>query len=381
MFLYLFFISIVFVGFVGYISRVDIAKELGASSKKLDLVIFRLSEESNILDKLKINTDDINKLRKENIELTHSLVDLKNKLDRENLEFNLIVSKLVRTTHEHRELFEAEFFVKFTSSISEIMSDKGLVFDTMRSISKEWSNFRFVAGAVPERLIEVRAIFDGIVTELHEKAKSVTGVANERRKFAALKDEKITEINAVEESLSAKTERLKEIKADVTHDERARLRAFDRPLWGLPYKVIVVPTIILTLVVTIAAGGLGSVVSFTRKFLFSSESAGASRLFANVGEGVAAAIAIFLFAGAGMLMFTEGSSATRGQIQLSPYLVAFIAFVSGFMAEQAFKRIQIAGENIFQSPPPAEPTAPKNAAPKKSAPKKKASPKAAGRQG
>lgn len=72
-----------------------------------------------------------------------------------------------------------------------------------------------------------------------------------------------------------------------------------------------------------------------------------ARLFVNVGEGIAAAIAIFLFSGAGMLALTQGSG-TGSAVELSPYTVAFIAFLSGFMAEEAFGAIQSAGSRLFQ---------------------------------
>jgi len=47
-------------------------------------------------------------------------------------------------------------------------------------------------------------------------------------------------------------------------------------------------------------------------------------------------------------MLTPGSAGAAGHVELSPYMVAFIAFVSGFMAEDAFYRIQMAGKNLFQ---------------------------------
>lgn len=69
------------------------------------------------------------------------------------------------------------------------------------------------------------------------------------------------------------------------------------------------------------------------------------QLFVSVGEGIAAAVAIFFLAGASMLMFSTGGS--NGSAEISPYMVAFLAFVSGFMAEDAFKNIQRAGQKIF----------------------------------
>ena len=67
------------------------------------------------------------------------------------------------------------------------------------------------------------------------------------------------------------------------------------------------------------------------------------------GEGITAAIAIFLFTEAGILMVSQGGPDGSGQIDISPFLVTFMAFVSGFMAEDAFARIQLAGKKIFRS--------------------------------
>lgn len=133
--------------------------------------------------------------------------------------------------------------------------------------------------------------------------------------------------------------------------DRARLAALstDVPIVGDMFQRLVsFPTIFLTLIVTIAAGGLGTVVAFSRRYYANGNTAdlSLSRLFVNVGEGIASAISIFLFAGAGMLALTQGGGG-QNEVELSPYTVAFIAFLSGFMAEDAFASIQAAGKRIF----------------------------------
>ncbi|MEL6782400.1 MAG: hypothetical protein AAFO51_08485, partial [Pseudomonadota bacterium] len=107
--------------------------------------------------------------------------------------------------------------------------------------------------------------------------------------------------------------------------ERARLSALSLNLPFSPdilMRLVSFPTIFLTLIVTIAAGGLGTVVAFSRRYYSAAdpESLTPSRLFVNVGEGIAAAIAIFLFSGAGMLAFTQGGGSAN-EVELSPYTV------------------------------------------------------------
>jgi hypothetical protein len=144
---------------------------------------------------------------------------------------------------------------------------------------------------------------------------------------------------------------------------------FQQPVGGVLSVLIQMPAIMLTLLVTLAAGGLGAVVAFTRQYRHlgtaasglspeaevapASDFAKASaltnmgRLLVTISEGIAAAIAIFLCAEAGMLMMAQGAEASSA-IEISPYLVTFMAFVSGFMAEDAFNRIQDAGRKLFK---------------------------------
>ncbi|MDG4718182.1 MULTISPECIES: hypothetical protein [Thalassospira] len=180
---------------------------------------------------------------------------------------------------------------------------------------------------------------------------------------------------------------------------RALVALFAHPVGSALFYLIQLPTIMLTLLVTVAAGGLGAVVAFTRDNftrrtkMFEGDGvapaageaveadamdegtntnanaaadvypglepglspgadadgwASVARLLVLTGEGIAAAIAIFLFTEAGMLMLTQGGPDGTGQVDISPYLLTFMAFVSGFMAEDAFARIQFAGQKLFR---------------------------------
>lgn len=162
---------------------------------------------------------------------------------------------------------------------------------------------------------------------------------------------------------------------DATDDggRRSLVALFQQPLGGVLSLLLQMPGIVLTLLVTVAAGGLGSVVSFTRRYRQVGEGgeadiemaegdmapvpaeqapetgfAAAGRLMVMTGEGIAAAIAIFLFTEAGMLMVTQGGPDGSGNIEISAFLVTFMAFVSGFMAEDAFNKIQDAGRKLFR---------------------------------
>jgi Skp family chaperone for outer membrane proteins len=115
-------------------------------------------------------------------------------------------------------------------------------------------------------------------------------------------------------------------------------------------RIVQLPTIVLTMVVTLAMGLLGGIVSFLRLMVESPERYTLTELIRRSTLGIAAATGIFLLAGSGLLILTAQSSKafTPTSIELSPYFVAFLAFISGFMADEAFARLMDAGRSIFR---------------------------------
>jgi hypothetical protein len=73
-------------------------------------------------------------------------------------------------------------------------------------------------------------------------------------------------------------------------------------------------------------------------------------LFRRCFLGITAALGIFLAAGSGLLILTAQNSGApgAGAIELSPYFVAFLAFISGFMADDAFARLAAGGRKLFE---------------------------------
>ena len=141
--------------------------------------------------------------------------------------------------------------------------------------------------------------------------------------------------------------------------QRAIIRSFDNLFIGWTRKVLEWPTIASTLLVTLATGWLGGLVNFMGAAI----SAQLQRdqvqtampdffsLFRRSFLGITAALGIFLAAGSGLLILTAQSNsapAAAGAIELSPYFVAFLAFISGFLADDAFARLASAGRKLFE---------------------------------
>ncbi len=250
------------------------------------------------------------------------------------------------------------------------------VYDTVDQLGKTFRHF-------DDQNIQSRVVWENIRAEQRQVDKILRNMQ--------------AQIDEIEAELA-----LSKTKKEI--DLSALVALFQNPIGGFLSILVQLPTIMLTLLVTVAAGGLGAVVAFTRQnFGHRSKETppntdpgppqprsdqpssdqpssdppdpaahaphtaymphtpfdaapddtayglmASARLLMMTGEGIAAAIAIFLFSEAGMLMLTQGGPNGSGQVDISPYLVTFMAFVSGFMAKDAFSKIQDAGHKIFK---------------------------------
>ncbi|MEL6466104.1 MAG: hypothetical protein AAFQ58_14140 [Pseudomonadota bacterium] len=375
--LYVFFVALVAFGFGSYIYRtgwqVDADPSLGTDPtfvgiSDIDSLLFMLKREQDLeRAKASVSADiRIHAVKMSDLEADHSKSFGAISIAKSELraEVDTTLGKL------------AEYQFALDGPQRNIYET---VLETMHTrVASEPPNLRAKTAEMQVRAL-IRTLADGL-----DQSKVDL---NTKDRFAALQTETLAAFDALTASVDAANNASLGIKADKealqaqlndlrdrweTHDAqilalqetlppgnaaRARLSALslNTPIFpDILMRLVSFPTIFLTLIVTIAAGGLGTVVAFSRRYYSNTQSASLtlSRLFVNVGEGIAAAIAIFLFSGAGMLALTQGNGPAN-DVELSPYTVAFIAFLSGFMAEDAFASIQSAGKRIFQPDPPA----------------------------
>jgi hypothetical protein len=110
--------------------------------------------------------------------------------------------------------------------------------------------------------------------------------------------------------------------------------------------------------VTLATGWLGGLVNFmgaairanVKREELDTGMPDIGSLFRRSFLGITAALGIFLAAGSGLLILTAQNSGApgTGAIELSPYFVAFLAFISGFLADDAFARLAAGGRKLFE---------------------------------
>jgi hypothetical protein len=105
-----------------------------------------------------------------------------------------------------------------------------------------------------------------------------------------------------------------------------------------------VPHEVLVLVLTMAMGMLGSVVTMTWLFIRKTGETTVRRFLILPFIGSMSAVVIYVFLSAGQLTLTSGEP----QDSLNPFVLSFIGIISGLLSERAYNRIADVGGNFFK---------------------------------
>jgi transcriptional regulator with XRE-family HTH domain len=118
--------------------------------------------------------------------------------------------------------------------------------------------------------------------------------------------------------------------------------AFFRTIGG--YEALLrMPQHVLVLILTLAMGMLGSVVTMTWLFIRQDTGLSARRFLILPFIGSMSAFIILIFISAGQLTLTAGDA----QDSLNPFVLSFVGIISGLLSERAYTRISEVGSTFF----------------------------------
>ena len=362
--LYVFFVAAVFAGFASYLTRTHLEADFtknATNTRGLDDLIYLLKREAALQAQIDETLVQVNEADAR-IDAAKALIS-GIESDRDNAMAQR--DTLAIRTLVHVERGQALWDAGSISQIDDVLENAGLPDDLsrMRAILALVPALGFSADAEPDAVSVLRGHLSAAQTELDAVDARLREVGQELLTLQSDLDRALEARSWPNKQRDQFERELNALRAREPADSsnRARVSALAQLYGGQFFlELVSMPTIFLTLIVTMAAGGLGTVVSYTRSLQSPEREAARkdgetlfvddlSRLFVGVGEGIAAALAIFLLAGAGMLVLTNGTGSPRNA-EISPYTVAFIAFLSGFMAEHAFIRIQKTGKELFANP-------------------------------
>jgi hypothetical protein len=111
-------------------------------------------------------------------------------------------------------------------------------------------------------------------------------------------------------------------------------------------SLIVTPPDILTLVLVISMGVLGSALQMTHALFKHNRVERAGVYFLRLSVGAITALVIFIVAKAGVPVIADASR-LGGDAPINPYFVSFLAIISGLMSENAILSVQTQGARFF----------------------------------
>lgn len=130
-------------------------------------------------------------------------------------------------------------------------------------------------------------------------------------------------------------------------------RSFDssvnplRRLWSrMSYNLVTLQPDLLTLLLVVFMGVLGSALQITHAFFIRGEAYSIGRYFQRISVGALTALVIFIVAKAGIPVIAEPSRVT-GDASVNPYFVSFLAILSGLLSENAIANVQSQGSRLF----------------------------------
>ena len=124
-------------------------------------------------------------------------------------------------------------------------------------------------------------------------------------------------------------------------------------LGGILNPLMKTPSDVLTLVLVIAMGVLGSALQISHGIFTDAETQRIGAYFLQLSVGAITALVIFIVAKAGVPIVAD---ATRlgGDAPINPYFVSFLAIISGLMSENAIRTVQAQGARFFGPRPGME---------------------------
>ena len=228
-----------------------------------------------------------------------------------------------------------ELSEKVSASLDEVVTVADLPEESKQSLLR--SQHSFAIKTLRETGVEL-GYLERTVEELILNQASAR--ANEDRLATALTDmlAKLKRYDVASQSYE---------KEAVSEDLRSYLSEL-RYLTRFEFDLLAtMPTELLTLILTLSMGGLGSVIYLTRALFDPSQKRPFIWYFSRPFLGMVTALAIFVLVKSGQIVFSSTSGPGIFN-SLNPFFISFLAIISGLLSEQAYEKIEAAGQAFFK---------------------------------
>jgi hypothetical protein len=128
--------------------------------------------------------------------------------------------------------------------------------------------------------------------------------------------------------------------------ENALYELYPPGISGIINRFVILQTDVLTLLLVILMGILGSALQILHSFYGAQRAEPFGSYVLRLGTGAVTALVVFIVAKAGLPVIADASKLS-GEAPINPYSISFIAIVSGLLSEQAILTVQAQGQRFF----------------------------------
>ena len=119
--------------------------------------------------------------------------------------------------------------------------------------------------------------------------------------------------------------------------------------------IVEMPGFLLTLILSISMGALGSVIHLTWEFFDKATARRYSYYFFRPFLGGVLAFSIFILLKSGSMLLAGAPTSDAISGELNPFFISFLSIISGMLSQQAYERISAAGTRILAIPQEEQP--------------------------
>lgn len=149
--------------------------------------------------------------------------------------------------------------------------------------------------------------------------------------------------NALDKKFDALEQKFRALPPEI---QKAAIEAEAGVGWqGINY--VFMPMAMVTLMMSLWMGALGGAIHMTVEFLKTDETKSGAWYLFRPFLGALLALAVFIIFQAGQIVLTNPKP--EGNAGLNPYVIAFVAIVSGMLADQAYRRIGLVGSQFLDA--------------------------------
>jgi hypothetical protein len=211
--------------------------------------------------------------------------------------------------------------------------------------------------AAKARLLSGRADLASTVAALENTYENLQALEKARDEAQVNLDVVLQRIKLAQDALAEHSKGLNAIfdliKPNIEKDSRARVENAMHELYfdatfstQILKQFVTIPTDVLTLMLVIAMGVLGSSMQVNFATLVKNQTVTISGYVMRLTVGALTALVIFIVAKAGVPVIAD-TSRFGGDAPINPYLVSFLAIISGLMSENAIASVQAQGTRFF----------------------------------